>query len=163
MPTYWSYSQTLRAIGQSLEELGVQDFQLWPKDENFIVRYTARGPVRRPWWKRVLRRPPEQEERSIEVHYTPKNILWLQIEGEGMRKRADQIPNYYRMSQTLRTIGAYLDNMTLQFLALRQVGGTFFLEFLAWDGKVRVEQHGIGSFENYFLHTYMRGRKRSKP
>jgi hypothetical protein len=162
MPIDWSYSQALRAIGQSLEDLGVQDFQLWPNGQDIIVRYTKRGRVHRPWLKRIPRRPPDQEEKLIEIQYTRRNILWLQIEGEGMRKRDDQIPDYFRKSQTLRTVGAYLDNMTLRFLSLRQAGGNFFLEFLEWDGKKRVEEHGVGSFENYFLHTYLRGRKSAK-
>jgi len=33
----WSYSQTFRVIGQSLEERGVQDFSLTCQDEEFVV------------------------------------------------------------------------------------------------------------------------------
>ena len=41
----------------------------------------------------------------------------------------------------------------------RRVGGILYLEFEERSGKRRLEEHGMGSFENYFLRTYLRHRK----
>ena len=158
----WSYSQTFRAIGQSLEEFGVQDFSLSWRDDKFVVRGTRSVATKRNWFVALFERRPKQVNKKIEIHYLKKSILWLQIRGEGMRKRPDQTPDYFRLSQTLRTVGAYIDNLTLAFLSLTLNSGTFTLEFQQWDGRKRVEQHGVGSFENYFLHTYLRRRRRPR-
>ncbi len=76
-----------------------------------------------------------------------------------MRKDADQVPDYFRLSQTLRTVGNYAENRTMPLLSLRRSGGILYLEFQERSGKTRLEEHGMGSFENYFLRTYLRQRK----
>lgn len=157
-----SYSQTFRAIGQSLEEFGVQEFSLFWRDDKFVLRGSRGVAVKPGWFAALFEKHPKQVSKKIEIHYLKKSVLWLQIQGEGMRKRPDQTPDYFRLSQTLRTVGAYIDNMTLGFLSLTLSGGSFTLEFQQRDGSKRVEQHGLGSFENYFLHTYLRGRKRPR-
>ena len=158
----WSYSQTFRVIGQSLEEFGVQNFSLFWRDNRFVVRGTRVVAVKPGWFGLLFERRDKPVNKKIEIHYLHKSILWLQIQGEGMRKRPDQTPDYFRLSQTLRTVGAYIDNLTLSFLSLTLSSGTFTLEFQQRDGRKRVEEHGVGSFENYFLHTYLRGRKRPR-
>ena len=158
----WSYSQTFRAIGQSLEEVGVENFSLFWRDNRFVLRGTRVVAVRRGWFTLPFERSRKPVHKKIEIHYLKKSLLWLQIRGEGMRKRPDQTPDYFRLSQTLRTVGAYIDNLTLSFLSLTLSSGTFTLEFQQRDGRKRVEEHGVGSFENYFLHTYLRARKRAR-
>jgi hypothetical protein len=155
----WSYSQVLRVIGQSLEERGVQDFSLAWQDDEFVVRGKRLAPVERRWIDKLLGQKSAHVERSVEIHYGLKSVLWLQIRGEGMRKDPNQIPDYFRLSQTLRTVGNYIENRGMPILSLRRSGGTLYLEFQERSGKNRVEEHGMGSFENYFLRTYLRKRK----
>ena len=155
----WSYSQVLRVIGQSLEERGVQDFSLAWQDDEFVVRGKRLAPVERRWIDKLLGQKSARVERSVEIHYGLKSVLWLQIRGEGMRKDPNQIPDYFRLSQTLRTVGNYIENRGMPILSLRRGGGTLYLEFRERSGKNRIEEHGMGSFENYFLRTYLRRRK----
>ena len=140
----------------------MQDFSLFWRNDKFVVRGTRSVAARRSWFAALFEKRPKDVNKKIELHYLKKSILWLQIRGEGMRKRPDQTPDYFRLSQTLRTVGAYVDNMTLGFLALTRSGGNFTLEFQQKDGHKRVEEHGVDSFETYFLHTYLRGRKKSR-
>jgi hypothetical protein len=76
-----------------------------------------------------------------------------------MRKDPNQIPDYFRLSQTLRTVGSYVGNRAMPLLSLRRSGGMLYLELQERSGKKRVEEHPMGSFENYFLRTYLRRRK----
>ena len=154
----WSYSQVLRVIGQSLEERGVEDFSLAWQDGEFVVRGKRVAPSERRWIDKLLGRKAGHVERNVEIHYALKSILWLQIRGEGMRKDPNQIPDYFRLSQTLRTVGNYIENRAMPIVSLRRGGGTLYLEFQERSGKKRVEEHGVGSFENYFLRTYLRRR-----
>ncbi|HWH76598.1 MAG TPA: hypothetical protein VNT76_04470 [Candidatus Binatus sp.] len=153
----WSYAQTFRAIGQSLEEQGVNNFFAlsWENDQ-FVVRGRRREQILKGWLDKMFRRTPDELSRAIEIQYTQKNILWLQIQGEAMRKRPGQTPDYFRLSQTLRTVGAYIDNLTFSFLSLTRTGGTFTLELRERSGGMRIEKHGVGSFENYFLRSFLR-------
>jgi hypothetical protein len=158
----WSYSQVLRAIGQSLEERGVQEFTLAWQDGEFVVRGKRGLPLERGWVDKVLGQKAVQTERTFEIHYPVKSVVWLQIRGESMRKDANQIPDYFRLSQTLRTVGSYIDKRAMPILSLRRSGGTLYLELQERSGSTRVEEHAIGSFEHYFLRTYLR-RKEQQP
>jgi hypothetical protein len=158
----WSYSQVLRAIGQSLEERGVQEFTLAWQDGEFVVRGKRGLPSERRWVDKVLGQKAVQTERTFEIHYPVKSVVWLQIRGESMRKDANQIPDYFRLSQTLRTVGSYIDKRAMPILSLRRSGGTLYLELQERSGNTRVEEHAIGSFEHYFLRTYLR-RKEQQP
>ena len=155
----WSYSQTFRVIGQSLEERDVRDFSLtWEADE-FVVRGRPNAQLKQHWIDKFLGKKVVSTAKSVEIHYSLKSLLWLQIRGEALRKNPNQIPDYFRLSQTLRTVGRYVDTRYMQLLSLRLSGGTFYLEFQERSGNRRVEQHGLGSFENYFVRTYLQRRK----
>ena len=155
----WSYSQVLRVIGQSLDDRGVQDFSLAWQDGEFVVRGKVIAPAEPSWVDKVLSQKTVQIEMSIEIHYRLKSIVWLQIRGEAVRKDANLIPDYFCLSQTLRTVGSYIDSRGMAFVSLRRGGGTLFMEFQERSGKKRLEEHGMGSFENYFLRTYLHRRK----
>jgi hypothetical protein len=71
------------------------------------------------------------------------------------------MPDFYRLSQSLRILGAYLDKREMQFRSLRREGGNFFLEFQDRDGKQRIEEHGIGTFEPYFTRVYLRRKNKA--
>jgi hypothetical protein len=158
----WSYSQVLRAIGQSLEERGVQEFTLAWQDGEFVVRGKRGLPLERRWVDKVLGQKAVQTDKTFEIHYPVKSVVWLQIRGESMRKDANQIPDYFRLSQTLRTVGSYIDKRAMPILSLRRSGGTLYLELQERSGNTRVEEHAMGSFEHYFLRTYLR-RKEQQP
>ena len=53
-----SYSQTFRAIGQSLEERGVQDFSLALQGDEFVVRTQGIAQVKTRWVDKVLEKEP---------------------------------------------------------------------------------------------------------
>ncbi|HYJ16317.1 MAG TPA: hypothetical protein VE170_12555 [Candidatus Limnocylindria bacterium] len=155
----WSYSQVLRVIGQSLEERGVEDFSLLWQEGEFLLRCKRVARLEQHWLDKFLGQKVARSEHNVEIHYSLKSIMWLQIRGEAMRKDANLVPDYFRLSQTLRTVGNYAENRTMPLVSLRRSGGILYLEFEDRSGKKRLEEHGIGSFENYFLRTYLRHRK----
>ena len=155
----WSYSQTFRVIGQSLEDCGVQDFSLAWQDEELVVRAQPIAQLEKRWVDKFLGKKVAHTERLGEIHYSLKYVLWLQNRGETLRKNPDLIPDYLRLSQTLRTVGNYVEKRSMPLLSLRLSGGTFYLEFQEHSGNRRVEEHGLGSFANYFLRTCLRRHK----
>ena len=151
----WTYSQTFRAIGQHLEEINVQDFLLEWQDDEFVLRGLRKAPLKPRWIDRLIGRVVAHTKR-VEIHYKLKDVLWLDISGQGLRKNPDQIPDYYRLSQTLRTVGRIADHRTMPLLSLQREGGTLYFKFQERTGHVRIEKQDIGSLENYFLRTYLR-------
>jgi len=67
----------------------VQDFSLFWRDDKFVVRGTRNVTAKRSWFAALFDKRPKQVNKKIEIHYLKKSILWLQIRGEGMRKRPD--------------------------------------------------------------------------
>jgi len=157
----WSYAQVLRVIGQSLEERAVQDFSLVWEDGEFVLRGKRIAALDPRWVDKFFGQKRADVERNVEIHYNLKSVLWLQIRGEAMRKNPDQIPDYFRLSQTLRTVGSYIESRDIPILSLARKGGMLYLELQERSGNKRIEEHAMGSFENYFMRTYLRWHKES--
>ena len=89
----WSYSQTFRVIGQSLEERAVRDFSLTWQDEEFVVRGQRNAPVEQRWVDKLLGQKVARTERSGEIHYSLKQrYSGCRIRGEALRKNPDLDP-----------------------------------------------------------------------
>jgi len=146
----WSYAQVLRVIGQSLEERAVQDFSLVWEDGEFVLRGKRIAALDPRWVDKFFGQKRADVERNVEIHYNLKSVLWLQIRGD-----------YFRLSQTLRTVGSYIESRDIPILSLARKGGMLYLELQERSGNKRIEEHAMGSFENYFMRTYLRWHKES--
>lgn len=155
-----SYSYILRAIGQSLEEKRIVDFDLLVIERNYEVRSRTvakrlEGSALRRWW-RVIR---DNDVEDALYLYSPVDIEWLNYCGEGQRRAADQEPDFARLSQRLRTIGAYVDLRNMRLLGVRCRGEQVTLRLEEPDGIERTEEHAIVSFQKYF--DFLRTRSRA--
>lgn len=157
MGSHSPYSYTLRAIGQSLEAQNIDAFELIVGESELVVR--GRKGARQDqssFLGRWLGRPDEKAESIIELSYNTDDIRRLQELGEGRRQNPNQQPDYFALSQILRTVGAYIDHTNFQFRRLRRTGPRLEVEFQESDGQIRTEEHLVPSFHNYFLQMYMR-------
>jgi hypothetical protein len=154
-----SYSYILRAIGQSLEEKRIVDFDLIVVDRNYIVRCRRRSkPVRskvRNWWQGLWINEPDV---GPSISYSPVDIEWLNYNGEGKRQIPDREPDYGNLAQMLRTVGAYIDLRRMRLLELRRRGDQLRLRLEESDGGERVEEHRVVSFHHYFRFLCLRCR-----
>ena len=124
-----NYEQVLRSIGQGLEALDVEVFDLEVAGESCIVRgnstnrkkveaidaraikkaflhvcKTAKG--------RFLRRTPTQELSpcsELTLHFSQSDIERLEREGLELRSKTHSVPNPHSLPQALRTLGRYVD------------------------------------------------------
>jgi len=132
----WSYSLILRAIGQSLEEHRVQDFLLKWHNDDFVVRGHSAVPVELSWIYKLIGQPVVHTKRSVELHYSLMSVLQLQNRGETLRKNPNEIPDYHRLSQTLRTVGRVIDKRALRLQSLERKGENLYLEFQERTGQI---------------------------
>jgi len=113
-------SKSLRAIGQSLEILRVEAFELEKEDYSYVVRSKSLSPTSQ-WIFRnsVVERvwdSPGAAQNSTQVgndwlRYDSTDISWLDAQGRKSRRSASfaQVRGVSRLSQLLRTLGEHLD------------------------------------------------------
>jgi len=123
------YAQPLRAVGQALEILKMESFELEPDGDDFVVRgeVTVRGASPDPQnsESRSLRFSRETEGtfpvsdvevvatpaigNQLDLCYTLKDVGRLEQTGRARRGEPPGITDAPSLSHDLRTIGAYLE------------------------------------------------------
>ena len=110
----------LRAIGQSLEAQQTKDFDLSTLETGFVV---CENKPRYLKWRRTIRRNGNGKALDLSgVHYTVDDIAKLDQSGKERRRTAAQTPAFYVLSQTLRTVGGFVDRRGLRLLELSSRG-----------------------------------------
>jgi len=162
MASYAPYAHVLRAIAQSLEAQNIEAFDLIASESELVVRghqeATKRTSGLLSGW---FGRRKEKSEALVELHYDGDEIRRLQDLGEERRQNPGQQPDYFTLSQTLRTVGVYIDHTNFKFRRLRKTGPRLQLDFEESSGQIRIEEHLVPSFHNYFLQMYMRRSRAS--
>lgn len=157
-----SYSQAFRVIGQSLEKLNLKRLDLELLDGEFVVRlrHVETVPGARGRLGGLLgSAPAKTQETTLERRYTIPEIEELDQEERKRRAGVDSSADSYMLPQRLRTIGAYVDHSNLRFLGLNWDGSRVILRVEGADGRSRVEEHPISSFQDYSFGMYLKRKK----
>jgi hypothetical protein len=145
--TSWglSYALALRAIGQSLEAQQAKDFDLSVFETGFVVRENVPRYLK---WRRTIRRNGKGETLDLsDVHYS---------------RSPAQTPDFHILSQTLRTVGGFIDRRGLRLLELSRRGSKLTLRLEQPEGGKVVEKHSIFSFHSIAVGMFFdRQRKNS--
>jgi hypothetical protein len=158
--TRWglSYALTLRAIGQSLEAQQTKDFDLSALETGFIVRENERRYLK---WRRTIRPNGIGEVLDLsDVHYSADDIVILDQSGKQRRRAAAQTPNFYLLSQTLRTVGGFVDRRGVRLLALNCRGSRLILRLEQPGGQSLVEEHTVASLHSIFVGMFFDRQKK---
>ncbi len=94
------------------------------------------------------------------INYSAQEIEEIERQGKKKRARSGRLPDFYNLSNTLRTLGAYLNSKDAQLLELHKRPLTVTLLYQNNDGHPHMEDRTIASFFNVFIE--MHGR-RSRP
>jgi len=155
-----SYDHDLRAIGQALEAQGITVFELKTKSGRYVVSGAPDQPssvidrIRR--WLRG-----GGSDASGTINYTAQDIEEIDRQGKSLRVRAGRLPDFYSLSNTLRTLGGYLNSKNAELLELHKRPLTVTLLYQNNDGHPHMEDRTIASFFDVFLEMHGR-RKRPK-
>ena len=161
-----SYSQVLRVIGQILEQIKPVDFDLQLLQDEVILRFRAVATVSRERPKAKFSffsapsAPAKNQETTSERHFSMQDIETLDREGQSQRVSPDGNAEFYLLSQTLRTVGTYVEHRNVRLLGLNWDGSRLVLQLEGSDGRALTEEHAVASFHDYFLRMYL---KRKKP
>jgi len=174
------YAQPFRAMGQALETLNLQVFELEPTGEDFLIRGHLPKPdatanalspanLNTVWGnlpplasenRREQNEPPVPLLSSIELQYTPKDIERLEQEGRANRTDPNRIPEHSSLSQVLRCVGAYLVQKRARLIKLWRDSDSVSLEYQTSVGSMLGEKLVVGELYDLWVRMYMQRAKR---
>ena len=132
------YAQPLRAIGQALEVLNIQAFEMEAADDKFFVRGTVgdvntnrskqkyrESKIRAVWGALTESAYADHQEdsrsgkagrRSIDLYYTLLDVERLEGAGRARRGNSEAMADATSLSQILRCVGGYLSKKSASLI-----------------------------------------------
>jgi len=166
-----SYAQPLRAIGQALEVLNIQDFEMDLERENYFVRGWMSNnalessnnaeQLEAVWggWQTGGEIDANDERRAalsrIELCYTALDVERLEKEGRLRRGHADEIAGASSLSQVLRSIGGYLDQKRARLCKITRQFECMTIEYETSLGSTMKESLPLKDLYDLWVRMYL--------
>lgn len=173
------HEQILRAIGQGLEALGVEAFDLEVDNNNYdyVVHTYYKKPKRenpptpnifkeaiiyfrkKPKAQSATATPLGKPSSSCEIlglRFSQEEIDRLERQGYAKRSQKEGSPNAHSMSQILRTVGAYLDHKGGRLLRVSWSSPSVTLWHRNRFGVELLEQFTPTNLYDFWVHQYKR-------
>jgi hypothetical protein len=177
------YAHSLRSIGQALESLRVEDFDLEVDGEAFVVRCSV------PWPKEAITEQPDQasllrhiwgvlpRESTVELNmnittrfkatdidlcYTSKDVDRLDEEGKAQRSDHPVEPHAPTLSQFLRTVGAYVSQKPARLLKISRRNDSIAIQYESPSGEKNDEALSVGDLYDLWVWMYMKRADRNR-
>ena len=172
------FSQRLRALGQALELLKVDEFDMEPDGDDFLVRGKTIVPVtnaveppldasilQHVWGVLPGQRSVElglnlsvapRRVTRLDLRYTPKDIDRLEREGWARRMNLQRIADPDSLSQLLRTIGAYINRKSAHLVKISQEGKSSIVDYQTFFGSRSREALTVADLYDFWFEMYTR-------
>ena len=95
------------------------------------------------------------------MSYTAQDLEQLERVGRARRVSPDGLPDFYNVSNMLRTIGAYLEEKNARLLEIQKRPMTVTILYQNETGHPNVEDRTIASFYNFFIELYGKRARRA--
>lgn len=167
-----TYALPLRAIGQALELMHIEAFELEKEGNDYVVRgrtkvlpcerllpqdlshnlvHLARG--------NVPSQPSEEKESStvrpssvaLELRYTPEEIDRLDREGQASRRDSNKMPDGHSMSELLRAAGDYVDQRGARLLGISWRYQSISIVYETAQGRRELDMLSLSSMYDFWL------------
>jgi hypothetical protein len=151
------YDEELRTIGQTLEARDINVFVLKQLAENYVIEGMPdqTGSKVRQWLQRL-----RSGSKAKLLTLARADVKRLSQTGKAKRSKWGQLTEFRKLSNSLRTIGAYLDANEAELVELHKRRITITLSYRDKEGQQRAEDRSISSFYRLFLELL---GKRSQP
>jgi hypothetical protein len=113
-----SYAQSLRVVGQDLDALGVDFFELakwgddyivWPGHAESMTKLSAEQGFLSKITQKILGHEDSAREIPNRLYFTPADIIWADTQRRLKRKISGSPSDLRDLSFVLRVLGDYLD------------------------------------------------------
>ena len=170
-----THAQILRVIGQALNKLHVETFELKIQGNKYFLRAESKKPLLKksriqnglkgqlwPLWRR-FQCPYKAKRPSVvfELHYTPQDINDLESKGRARRQDPKGMPETYSLSEILRVVGAYVDLKGARLLEVSKQGQWVTIRYQTAQDRTHMEKVEISSFYAIFVRMYLRRSDRT--
>jgi hypothetical protein len=154
MATETFYDEDFRSIGQALEAKNIRVFELRRLGDWYILTAMPQedGSLRSKVHKFKLRFRSGSDLESLILALS--DVQELSGKGKAERFKPGRIPDFRRLSNILRTIGAYLDSKEAKLIELKVRPFSITLSYQDTDGQQQIEDRTIRSFHGLFLELY---------
>lgn len=175
------YAQPLRAIGQALETLNIQSFEMEPVGEDFFIRgnlptsavlldgVLTADKVRRVIWGENGKHDKDSDstgptvQSAIELLYGAKDVERLEAEGRSRRINPHGTANPSSLSQVLRCIGAYLNQKRARLVKLSRDAESVSVEYETSLGTNIKEMLSLSDLYDLWVRMYLQRAERINP
>ena len=156
-----NYSRSLRAIGQSLDAQRIHKFELKPIGDTIQItgqpeQETDLLAMLKQWQRRLRR-----ARTSDTLTYMSADIDQLDLQGRALRLQAGRLPDLYSLSNTMRVLGAYLDDQKADLITLNKHPLNVSLLYRDGMGFPHLEERTVASFHDWFLQLHKSREKKS--
>jgi hypothetical protein len=171
------YEHILRAIGQGLESLSLEAFDLEVAGDTFSIRGipTRQESEKLPVTKmkafkktfldicntskkpRRTATPTEKipgPSRLLRLDFTQADIDKLERKGQALRSDWERSPLSHSLAQILRTVGWYVDHKKGQIHKISRSGETVTVSYTGLLGKQRLETLTLVEIYDMWVHLY---------
>lgn len=170
------YSQPLRAIGQDLESLHVQSFEMEPVGDLIMVRGAAPAASKRQLsarlsagkasWDKALdsgnsQQTPREESGQIKIFYSAEDVDLLEREGRLRRGASGKAADASSLSQTLRCVGGYLHQKCARLLKVMREPESVTLEYETSLGNRMRETFAVRDLYDLWVRMYLQRQART--
>ena len=173
------YEHILRAIGQGLEVLSVEAFDLQVANDTFLIQgaATQKEPAtaaKLSLFKKafleichISKKPASSEtpagkapasSRSLHLQFTQNDIDKLERDGQALRSDWNASPLAHSLPQLLRTVGWYVDHKEGRLHKLSKNGDTLTVSYLGPIGIAKIETFTLLQLYDMWVHLYKQRR-----
>jgi hypothetical protein len=154
------YDEELRAIGQALDAKGVTGFELYKVMTGYYIKDL--GEHSAPSHSTIRNWLPGHrygDTESVTYGFELKDVEELSKSGRARRSKSGQLTQFRDLSNTLRTIGAYLDSKEAELIELHKRPITVTLAYRNKSGDQQIEERPVSSFYSFFLELNEKRRR----
>ena len=171
-----NYAQILRTIGQMLEGLEIQSFELRieagglmvSSDESRACQKAPRESLR-VFWQRLCGKKTASKLSSkpssgvVELHYTAADIARVDSEGRSKREAAVGAPEPHSLSQILRAVGGFVDQQGGELLTVRKQNQNVDFEYKSRLKTNVCKEYTVAGLYDYWVKMYLKRGDRASP
>lgn len=167
------HAKSLRAIGQSLEALGVVAFVMEKNGRNYVVRSDSLPDVSELEVKKDMSEkvwdaagPGRRHSRLIaedgSLRYDAPYISWLDAQGRKKRRRrfSAQTSGTMKVSQLLRTVGKHLDRVEPHAFNIQCTRDAILVDYELPDGQTVREILSVEKLRELTVRSRIRRARR---
>ena len=170
-PPPFSYAQSLRVIGESLEAQGINKFDLEKHGENYMLRVVTSEPATEgSFLKKIAHRllragisaeePADPAAVAQSRSYTPSDILRLATQQQSRHGGLNAMPDAYKLAQVLRVVGDHLDRKEACAFTVSVSGHSLSVAYETGSGHQIHENFTIENLYDRAVRMYLRRSKR---